>query len=151
LKLLFGYQLLFAMDTDVQKEFSDGLVYARLTTDSPAFPLKKSDYYGLFNRSRHMGILKLIYKNITHDFDINFRTRYRSKYAIFDSNDNTYLDKYDNFIKGYLISNLSINKYIKNNFIISAGAENIFNYMDPTNIPNISGRLIYFKLKIYKN
>ena len=151
LKLLFGYQLLFAMDTDVQKEFSDGLVYARLTTDSSAFQLKKSDYYGLFNRSRHMGILKLIYKNIIHDFDINFRTRCRSKYAIFDSNDNTYLDKYDNFIKGYLISNLSINKYIKNNFIISAGVENIFNYIDPVNIPNISGRLIYFKLKIYKN
>ena len=151
LKLLFGYQLLFAIDTDVQKEFSDGLVYARITPNSPAFQLKKTDYYGLFNRSRHMGILKLIYKNILHDFDINLRTRYRSKYAIFDSNDNNYLDKYDEFINGYFISNLSLNKYIKNNFIISAGAENIFNYMDPTNIPNISGRLIYFKLKIYYN
>ncbi len=151
LKLLFGYQLLFAIDTDVQKEFSDGLVYARLTPNSQAFQLKKTDYYGLFNRSRHMVILKLIYKNISHDFDINFRTRYRSKYAIFDSNDNNYLDKYDEFINGYFISNLSLNKYIKNNFIISAGAENIFNYMDPINIPNIGGRLIYFKLKIYYN
>ena len=151
LKFLLGYQLLFAMDTDVQKEFSDGLVYARLTPDSTAFQLKKTDYYGLFNRSRHMGVLKIIYKNLTHNFDINLRTIYRSKYAIFDSNDNNYLDKYDEFINGYFISNLSLNKYIKNNFIISAGAENIFNYMDPTNIPNISGRLIYFKLKIYNN
>ena len=151
LKFLLGYQLLFAMDTDVQKEFSDGLVYARLTPDSTAFQLKKTDYYGLFNRSRHMGVLKIIYKNLTHNFDINLRTIYRSKYAIFDSNDNNYLDKYDEFINGYFISNLSLNKYIKNNFIISAGAENIFNYMDPTNIPNIGGRLIYFKLKIYYN
>ena len=149
LKFLLGYQLLYAMDTDVQNEFSDGLVYARLTTDSPAFQLKKTDYYGLFNRSRHMGVFKLIYKNLSNNFDINFRTRYRSKYAVIDSNDNNYLDKYDEFIKGYFISNLSFNKYIKNNFIISAGAENIFNYIDPVNIPNISGRLFYFKLIIY--
>ena len=151
LRFLFGYQLLFAIDRDVLNEFSEGMVYARLTPDSPAFQLKKTDYYGLFNRSRHMGILKLIYKNITHDFDINFRTRYRSKYAIFDSNDNNYLDKYDDFIRGYLISNLSINKYLNNNFMLSAGVENIFNYIDPLNIPNISGRLLYFKLKIYTN
>ena len=151
LKFLLGYQLLFAIDTDVQNKFSDGLVYARLTPDSQAFQLKKTDYFGLFNRSRHMGVFKLIYKNLTHNFDINFRTRYRSKYAIFDSNDNNYLDKYDRFIKGYFISNLSLNKYIKNNFIISAGAKNIFNYIDPANTPNISGRLIYFKLKIYNN
>ena len=143
--------MLFAIDRDVLNEFSEGMVYARLTPDSPAFQLKKTDYYGLFNRSRHMGILKLIYKNITHDFDINFRTRYRSKYAIFDSNDNNYLDKYDDFIRGYLISNLSINKYLNNNFMLSAGVENIFNYIDPLNIPNISGRLLYFKLKIYTN
>ena len=151
LRFLLGYQLLFAIDRDVLNEFSEGMVYARLTPDSPAFQLKKTDYYGLFNRSRHMGILKLIYKNITHDFDINFRTRYRSKYAIFDSNDNNYLDKYDDFIRGYLISNLSINKYLNNNFMLSAGVENIFNYIDPLNIPNISGRLLYFKLKIYTN
>jgi len=151
LRFLLGYQLLFAIDRDVLNEFSEGMVYARLTPDSPAFQLKKTDYYGLFNRSRHMGILKLIYKNITHNFDINFRTRYRSKYAIFDSNDNNYLDKYDDFIRGYLINNLSINKYLNNNFMLSAGVENIFNYIDPLNIPNISGRLLYFKLKIYTN
>ena len=29
--------------------------------------------------------------------------------------------------------------------------ENIFNYIDPLNIPNISGRILYFKLKIYTN
>ena len=148
LKFLLGYQLLYAFDTNVLQEFIDGNVYARVNPTSPAFRLKKSDYFGLFNRSRHMGVFKISYDNILHDFQTDLRIRYRGKYALYDTNDNNYLDKFDNFIKGYFITNFSINKYINYNLNISAGINNIFNFRNPENISNIFGRLYYFRLKI---
>ena len=148
LKFLLGYQLLYAFDENVLQEFINGNVYARVNPTSPAFRLKKSDYFGLFNRSRHMGVFKISYDNILHDFQTNLRIRYRGKYALYDTNDNNYLDKFDNFIKGYFITNFSINKYINYNLNISAGINNIFNFRNPENISNIFGRLYYFRLKI---
>ena len=148
LKFLLGYQLLYAFDENVLQEFINGNVYARVNPTSPAFRLKKSDYFGLFNRSRHMGVFKISYDNILYDFQTNLRIRYRGKYALYDTNDNNYLDKFDNFIKGYFITNFSINKYINYNLNISAGINNIFNFRNPENISNIFGRLYYFRLKI---
>ena len=82
--------------------------------------------------------------------DSRLRIRYRSKYGLFDTNGNNYLDKYDNFVKGYFITNLSFNKSV-NNMMISTGIENLFNYKDPDNITNLSGRLFYLKLLLKIN
>ena len=143
----FGYQLLYAFDIDARKSFEKGEVYARENPLSPAFRLKKSDYFGLYNRSRHMGVLKVNYTNQERNFNSNLRLKYRSRYGLYDSNSNNYLDIYDNFVKGYITANFSFNKNLKKNFIISTGVENIFNYKDPNNIQNLSGRILYLKLK----
>ena len=145
--ILFGYQLLYAFDIDARKSFEKGEVYARENPLSPAFRLKKSDYFGLYNRSRHMGVLKVNYTNQERNFNSNLRLKYRSRYGLYDSNSNNYLDIYDNFVKGYITANFSFNKNLKKNFIISTGVENIFNYKDPNNIQNLSGRILYLKLK----
>ena len=143
----FGYQLLYAFDIDARRLFEKGEVYARENPSSPAFRLKKSDYFGLYNRSRHMGVLKINYTNTEKNFSSNFRLKYRSKYGLYDSNSNNYLDIYDDFVKGYITANFSFNKNLKKNFIVSTGVENIFNYKDPNNIQNLSGRILYLKLK----
>jgi outer membrane receptor for ferrienterochelin and colicins len=143
----FGYQLLYAFDIDARRLFEKGDVYARENPSSPAFRLKKSDYFGLYNRSRHMGVLKINYTNPEKNFSSNLRLKYRSKYGLYDSNSNNYLDIYDDFVKGYITANFSFNKNLKKNFIISTGVENIFNYKDPNNIQNLSGRILYLKLK----
>ena len=143
----FGYQLLYAFDIDARRLFKKGEVYARENPSSPAFRLKKSDYFGLYNRSRHMGVLKINYTNPEKNFSSNLRLKYRSKYGLYDSNSNNYLDIYDDFVKGYITANFSVNKNLKKNLIISTGVENIFNYKDPNNIQNLSGRILYLKLK----
>ena len=150
LKFSLGYQLLYAYDLDAINAFKNGEIYARITQNSPTFQLKRSDYFGLFNRSRHMGTFKVNYFNSKHKLDSRLRIRYRSKYGLFDTNGNNYLDKYDNFVKGYFITNLSFNKSI-NNMMISTGIENLFNYKDPDNITNLSGRLFYLKLLLKIN
>ena len=59
-----------------------------------------------------MGVFKVNYNNLEKKFSANLRLRYRSKYGLFDSNSNNYLDKYDTFVKGHFTTNISLNKKI---------------------------------------
>ena len=142
-----GYQLLYAYDLDAREAFDNGEIYARLTPSSTAFRLNKSDYFGLYNRSRHMGTFKINYNNLEKKFSANLRLRYRSKYGLYDSNSNNYLDKYDIFVKGHFTANISINQNVNDKTTISCGIENIFNYLDSENISSLSGRVYYLRIK----
>ena len=142
-----GYQLLYAYDLDAREAFDNGEIYARLTPSSPAFRLNKSDYFGLYNRSRHMGTFKINYNNLEKKFSANLRLRYRSKYGLYDSNSNNYLDKYDIFVKGHFTANISINQNVNDKTTLSGGIENMFNYLDSENISSLSGRIYYLRIK----
>jgi outer membrane receptor for ferrienterochelin and colicins len=148
LKISGGYQLLFAKDTDTENAFEDGDVFARENPSSPSFQLKKSDYFGLYNRSRHMANLKLFYAIPKWHMDTNIRGTYRSKYGILDSNGNSYLDAYDDFVDGYTIIDFALNKTFYNNYQLGYGIDNLFDFTDTQNISNIAGRIIYAKLNI---
>ena len=146
-KISLGYQLLYAFDLDARKAFDNGEVFARSTPVSPAFRLKKSDYFGLYNRSRHMAIFKINYNNLENKFNSSLRLRYRSKFGLYDSNSNNYLDKYDEFVNGYITANISLKKNINKSISLTAGIENIFNYFDSQNISNLSGRIYFLRAK----
>lgn len=148
LKISGGYQLLFAKDATAENAFENGDVFARENPSSPSFQLKKEDYFGLFNRSRHMANLKLFYTIPKWDMDTNIRGTYRSKYGLLDSNGNNYLDTYDDFVDGYTIIDFAINKSFYKNYLLSFGVDNLFNFTDSQNISNIAGRIIYGKLNI---
>ena len=142
-----GYQLLYAKDQDVKEAFSRGKVFARLTPQSSAVKLPEMAYFGLYNRSRHMANLKLKYHFPYWKADASVRGIYRSKYGLFDSNDNNYLDDYDVFVSPYTLWNISLIKHISNNQI-GFGIDNLFDYKDPQYISNLPGRLVYAKLNI---
>ncbi len=148
LKISGGYQLLFAKDKAAEEAFKNGEVYARLTPSSSSFQLKKDDYFGLYNRSRHMANLKVFYEFTKWDLDANIRGTYRSKYGLFDTNGNSYLDTYDDYVDGYSIWDVAINKTIYKNYQFGFGIDNLFAFTDTQNISNIPGRIIYGKLNI---
>lgn len=148
LKISAGYQLLFAKDKEVEQAFKNGDVFARLSSNSPSFRLKERDYFGLFNRSRHMANFKVFYTVPKWKLNTNLRGTYRSKYGLFDSNGNTYLDKYDEFVDGYSIWDFAINKTVFENYKLGVGVDNIFDFKDTQNITNIAGRLIYGTINI---
>lgn len=148
LKISGGYQLLYAKDKDAEKAFENGDVYARENPSSPSFQLNKEDYFGLFNRSRHMANLKLFYTIPDWNMDTNLRGTYRSKYGLIDSNGNTYLDSYDEYVNGYAIIDFAINKTFNKDYQLGFGVDNLFNFTDTQNISNIAGRIIYGKLNI---
>jgi outer membrane receptor for ferrienterochelin and colicins len=95
-----------------------------------------------------MANLKIFYTLTKWGLDANIRGTYRSKYGLLDSNGNTYLDSYDEFVDGYAILDFAINKSFLNNYQIGFGTDNIFNFKDTQNISNIAGRIIYGKLNI---
>ena len=145
LSLNTGYQYLDSKENDVKKRIKSGEVYARVNTVSSSFKIKTDDYFGLFNRSKHNINTKITF--IKDDFQIYFKTKYRSKYGLIDSNGNDILDNYDEFVKGNFISDISVSKKIKS-LNITLGLDNIFNYKDPKNVPNNPGRVLYSKITI---
>jgi outer membrane receptor for ferrienterochelin and colicins len=147
-KISGGYQLLYAKDKTAEKAFEKGEVFARESPSSPSFQLQKEDYFGLYNRSRHMANLKMFYNNHIWNLDTNIRGTYRSKYGLFDTNGNNYLDSYDDFVDGYAIVDFAINKQFYKKYKVGFGIDNLLDFKDSQNISNIAGRIIYGKFNI---
>ena len=142
-----GYQYLIAKDQTIVDKIERGEIFARDPITLSSFRLKASDYFGLYNRSKHTANIKLNYLIPSIETSINARVFYRSKYGIFDSNNNAILDKYDEFVKGYFLTNLTINKDFKYRFSAQLGVNNLFDYKDESNIPNVSGRQLFTRIQ----
>lgn len=143
-----GYQLLFAKDKTAEEAFENGQVFARESPSSSSFQLASADYFGLFNRSRHMANGKLFYNIPKWNMHTNLRATYRSKYGIADTNGNNYLDRYDDFVAAYTIWDFAINKTLYKNYTFGFGIDNLFDFTDPQNISNIPGRIVYGNITI---
>ena len=147
LKIAAGYQYLIAKDKAVVDAIADGKVFGREQQTLESFKIKQSDYFGLFDRSKHTANIKFLYEITKWKTDINLRIFYRSKYGLFDANNNQILDSYDAFVAGYFLSNLSISKAIKEKFNMQVGANNLFDFTNPTEINNIAGRQIFGRIQ----
>ena len=147
-EIKFGYQLLYAYDTEVVRNIKNDISYfARDPETLTSIKLNKDDYFGLFNRSRHMGTAKLNY-HLNDKTDLNAMLTYRSKYALSDSNGNDILDTYDKFIDGYSLCDVGITHQISALKSCQIGVKNIFGFTNPEYISNITGRLYYMNFKI---
>ena len=146
-EIKLGYQLLYAYDTEVISRLETEDIYAN-DINGVSFKLNKEDYFGLFNRSRHMGNIKMLY-HINKKLDVNSIITYRSKYALNDDNGNDLLDRYDEFIKGYTLCDLGFTYSIEPLRSIQIGAKNIFGFTNPDYISNISGRIYYININLH--
>ncbi|WP_448529361.1 TonB-dependent receptor plug domain-containing protein [Raineya sp.] len=149
LNISLGYQYLTAKDWGIVEKIRNGQVFARNPETLASFKLQPSDYFGLFNRSKHLLNFKINYQIPQWQTNILARLFYRSKFGILDSNANGILDNYDNFVKGYFWVNLSISKYFMNKLSFQAGANNLFNFTDAENITNIAGRQFFAKMQFH--
>ncbi len=145
-----GYQLLFAKDNNVINDFARGQVYARDPITKQSFQLFKKDYVGLYGRSRHQLNLNANYFMNQKKDNLSLRLIYRGKFALVDSNNNSFLDKYDSFIKGHMTCNITYNKYVSRNITFQFYIKNLFGYKDVENLLNNPGRIYSLKL-ILKN
>ncbi len=140
-----GYQYLIAKDKFVIDDF-DNHKFVR-PPGSGTIEISKSDYFGLFNRSKHTANIKFLYSIPTIKTDINLRVFYRSKYGMFDTNGNQVLDQYDRFVNDYVQANLSVSKQIQEKLMLQAGANNLLDYTNPNQINNLAGRQIFARIQ----
>ena len=140
-----GYQYLIAKDKSVLDNFGEHQ-YIR-NSQLQTVEISKSDYFGLYNRSKHTANIKFAYTIPKIKTDINLRVFYRSKYGMFDTNNNNILDKYDKFVNDYFLTNLSISKYITDKLMLQAGSNNLFDYKEPSQIPNLAGRQLFARIQ----
>jgi len=123
-----GYQFLIAKDKEQETLIKAGAIYYRKTPSSPSQKLQIKDYVGLANRSKHTANLKLFYQNHKHDFNANVRVIYKSKYALYDTNNSQQIiDKHDNFVKGNVLINTSFSTSIYSIAEFQLGIDNLFN------------------------
>jgi len=144
-----AYQFLATGDKDQIAQIKAGKVYTR---DANGYSklLTLNDYVGLPNNSTHKAQLKLNY-NASNGLFANFRMLYRSEWAVNNTNGNEVFDKGDEFAHGYISIHTSIGKEYKNGFTWQLGCDNISNYVDPSNLPNLPGRTFFGSIKYQIN
>ncbi|MBP5999816.1 MAG: TonB-dependent receptor [Sediminibacterium sp.] len=145
LTLSGGYQYLVTGDKDQIAEIKSGTVY---TKNSQGYSrlLKLNEYVGLPNTSKHKLQIKLNY-NSPKGYYLNVRAIYRSRWAVNNNNGNEVFDNGDVFASGYVAINSAAGKTFKNGLNIQAGIDNITNYIDAANLPNLPGRTLYMSVK----
>lgn len=141
LQLSAGYQLLYTADKDDLDKIEAGKVFGR-DANGQVYKVTKSDYKGLFNRSRHMANVKLYYEDQKGWF-ANARSIFRNAWGVSDLDGNLLLNRGDQFSNNFFQTNISVGKQFVKGFRAQVGCDNLFNYKDIRFMPNIPGRIVY--------
>jgi len=135
-----GYQFLLTGDQAEIDAINAGKVFTR---DQNGFSrrMSRSEYVGLPNRSKHMANFKILYAK--NAFFANTRVVYRSRWTTTDTDGNGLFNSNDAFAKGYVQVNAAAGYEFNKSLSVQAGTDNLLNYTDVINLPNLPGRTFY--------
>ncbi|MEO6813799.1 MAG: TonB-dependent receptor [Ginsengibacter sp.] len=153
--LYAGYQYLIAKDKDVLAQIKEGKMYKRDPFTNITSLVTKQEYKGLYNRSRNTANIRLQYNNLKYNTIAFITVKFRGRYGFSGLNGfqdgNNILDDDREFVKGFTLVNTTFSKQIANRWEVQAGVENILNYTNKIQMPNIFGRSYFincnFKLQ----
>jgi outer membrane receptor for ferrienterochelin and colicins len=142
-----GYQFLDTKDRKVWQEIVDGNVYGRKPGELNSYRVSRSDYGGLFNRSRHSGQFKLGYTLSEPGINAFLQTFYKGRFGRYDLDGNNILNLDEEYIKSYAKFNLGLSK---NWSVLSVtiGVDNVFDFTNPVDIPTEQGRIFWTRIKL---
>lgn len=137
-----GYQYLLAKDKDVIAQIERGEIFRRNPETFVTTRVTENEYGGLMNRSRSMLNVKLFYENQQHGISGSIRAIYRSRFGFGDNNGNLILDTDSEYVKGFVTWNMAVAKdFWKNKARFQVGIDNLLNYRNESQMPNMAGRL----------
>ncbi|MGB4844640.1 MAG: TonB-dependent receptor, partial [Ferruginibacter sp.] len=134
-----GYQYLDAKDKAVIEKIKNAELVKRDPVTYNSSYVTRSEYGGLFNRSKHTANGQIFYTNKEKGWGANIRANYRGRFGFSDINGNNILDDDREYVKGYTLINAAISKTFKKGFELQVGAENILNHRDKDRLPNLPG------------
>ena len=138
-----GYQFLLAKDKQVLAQIGQGVLYKRDPLTYQTSLVNKQTYFGLANRSKHSANGKIVYENQSAGFDAYFRAIYRGKFGFMDVNGNNIIDDNREMTPGYWLINMASSKTLGKKFRVQIGIEDILNYTNALQLPNIAGRTFF--------
>ncbi len=141
-----GYQYLEAKDKDVLDQISAGTLYKRDPVTYQTSLVRKADYFGINNRSKHTFNGKILWNDESKGWNAYVRGVYRGKYGYTDVNGDNIADDDREMVKGFWLANIALAKTIHQRFQLQIGVENLFNYTNSTQLPNIAGRLYFLNI-----
>ncbi len=141
-----GYQFLDSKDKEMLRQIEEGKLYKRDLTTYSTSVVKHSDYFGLFNRSKHTANFKIELDDAKTGWNAYARAVYRGKFGFTDLNGNNIADDQAEMVNGFWMVNIAVRKSFSENFSMQAGTENFFNYTNPAKLSNIPGRLFFINL-----
>jgi outer membrane receptor for ferrienterochelin and colicins len=146
-KISAGYQYLIAKDRDVVEAIQQQKIYRRDPQTYETSLLTADQYIGLANRSKHIANGKLMYENQSQGWYAFLRVVYRGAYGWMDVNGNQVIDDTREMTSGFSLVNLSAAKNISPQFSIQAGIENLLNYTQAVQQPQLPGRQFFISLQ----
>jgi outer membrane receptor for ferrienterochelin and colicins len=146
LDITAGYQFLMTADKDVLDAIKAGKMFARDLETGLSTLMKRSEYAGLPNRSKHMANLRVFHEWAATGWFATARAIWRSRWGTTDVDGNGVINRDDEFARGFVQLNLSAGKNLKNGIRIMAGVDNVFNYKDEVNLPGQPGYNWYLTL-----
>lgn len=143
LQISAGYQLLEARNPAILDSIRQKSPrYARVRTPDGIRPATSKDYFGLPNRSRHMGSLQTTWAYPRWELSASFRGTYRGKYGFLDVDNNGYIDQYDVFVKGHVLLYASVQKtLLQKRLTLHIGVDNLTGHTDYL-MPSQPGRML---------
>jgi outer membrane receptor for ferrienterochelin and colicins len=137
LSLSGGYQLLQTGDKAVLEQIKDGQTFGRQPGTNQVVQLIRADYAGLPGRSKHLANAKVTYHH--GEWMASLRAIFRSRWGTFDRDGNAIINRPDEMARGYTMLNVAASKQINARWQLSAGLENLLNYVDAVNLPGNTG------------
>ena len=145
-----SYQYLETADDNVVDSIKSGKIITR-DVNNVERKMTLADYGGLFNRSKHSGVIKFIYSNEELGLISSLRSIFRGKYGLADANGNLILDDPREYAPGYAIWNFTVSKQLIKYFIIQGGIDNIFNKKGPNTQFITPGTTVFVNLTFNYN
>ncbi len=137
-----SYQFLLSADNQIVEKIRNREI-SKIGATGVVRPVYLSEYGGLFNRSMHMGHIKVNYVNKEFDFNAYLRGTFRGRYGFADLNGNAILDSDNEYAPGYSLWNLTFNKTVFEYFNLQLGIKNLFNKKGNVYLLTTPGRTFY--------
>ena len=147
--LTLSGQYLKSGDYDMIDSVKAGKVFMNIKGGSRI--ASESDYGGLFNRSKYTGSFNLRYENTDEGINCSLRGLFRGKFGYTDKDGNSILAGDAEYVKGYSLYYISINKIINEYAALQLGADNLLNYKADRFVSSTPPRTIYLSIFLKYN